>query len=262
MLKKMILRMFQRFGYQLLRSPDEILKRGPEWDDAFALVYKACQPYTMTAPYRILAMYKASLYVAENRIPGNIVECGVWRGGSMMIAAMALLASGDLRPDLYLFDTFEGMSEPTNRDIDGSGNPIAETLAKILKTRESLWCVAPLDDVKANVEGTGYPVDRIHYVKGKVEDTLPATAPTTISLLRIDVDWYEPTLHCLQTLYPRLVPGGVLILDDYSDWPGAQQATDEYFAAVSPSPLLVPIDSSARLVIKTSDQVAVKLGTS
>jgi len=79
MIRRLIPRLFQRFGYQILRSPEEIFKRGPEWNDAFASIYNACRPYTMTAPYRMLAMHKASLYVARNRIPGAIVECGVWR---------------------------------------------------------------------------------------------------------------------------------------------------------------------------------------
>jgi hypothetical protein len=250
MIKRLIPRLFQRLGYQILRSPEEIFKRGPEWNDAFASIYNACKPYTMTAPYRMLAMHKASLYVAQNRIPGAVVECGVWRGGSMMVAALSLLAAGDLRPELHLFDTFEGMSEPTARDVDGKGRPVAERLAKIPKTGESLWCVASLEDVKANIGGTGYPPERIHYVKGRVEETLPAGAPPAISLLRIDVDWYEPTLHCLQTLYPRLTAGGVLILDDYTDWPGARQAIEEYFAGVSPAPLLVAVDNSARLAVK------------
>ena len=250
MLKRLIPRLAQRFGYQILRSPTEVLKRGPEWNDAFASIYNACRPYTLTAPYRILAMHKASHYVAQNRIPGAVVECGVWRGGSMMIAALTLLKAGDFRPELHLFDTFEGMSEPTARDVDGRGHPIAATLAKTPKAMDSLWAVASLEDVKANLARTGYPSDRLHYIKGKVEETLHACAPQAISLLRIDVDWYEPTLHCLRTLYPRLVAGGVLILDDYTDWPGARQAVDEYFAGVSPAPLLIPVDNSARLAVK------------
>ena len=253
--------MFQRFGYQLMRSPEAICKAGPEWNDAFALVYNTCLPYTMTSPYRMLAMYKASRYVAQNRLPGDIVECGVWRGGSMMIAAMTLLAATDFRPALHLFDTFEGMPEPTHRDIDYTGKPIAETLAKMPKTETSLWCVAPLENVIANIERTGYPTDRIHYIKGKVEDTLPSRAPNAISLLRIDVDWYEPMLHCLRTLYPRLVTGGVLIIDDYTDWPGARQAMDEYFAKVKPVPLLIPVDNSARFAIKIGDQSNGKVGS-
>ncbi len=250
MLKRIIPRLFLRIGYQLLRSQEEIIKRGPEWNDDFAAIYNACKPYTMTSPHRILAMHKASRYVAQNRLAGEIVECGVWRGGSMMVAALSMLAAGDCRPELYLFDTFAGMPEPTDRDVDGSGRAIAETLARLPKTAESIWAIAPLAEVKANIERTGYPSSRVHYVEGRVEETLAAAAPAAISLLRIDVDWYEPTLHCLQTLYPRLVAGGVLILDDYTEWTGARQATEEYFAAISPAPLLVPIDNSARLAIK------------
>jgi hypothetical protein len=100
------------------------------------------------------------------------------------------------------------------------------------------------------VLSTGYPADRLHLVQGKVEDTLPGAAPARIALLRLDTDWYESTRHELVHLYPRLVPNGVLIIDDYGDWVGAKEAVDEYFAAQPFQPFLSRMDHTGRLAIK------------
>jgi len=87
-------------------------------------------------------------------------------------------------------------------------------------------------------------------VAGAVEDTLPDRAPMEIALLRLDTDWYASTKHELETLYPRLVSGGVLMLDDYGHWTGCRKAVDEYFAANAPAPLLNRIDYTARVATK------------
>jgi hypothetical protein len=111
------------------------------------------------------------------------------------------------------------------------------------------WCYSPLDEVKRNLARTGYPAERVVYVQGKVEDTIPGTLPERTALLRLDTDWYSSTRHELEHLYPGLVAGGVLVLDDYGTWQGARQATDEYFAARGPL-LLNRIDSTGRIAVK------------
>jgi hypothetical protein len=103
------------------------------------------------------------------------------------------------------------------------------------------WCVAGVQSVRKNVLSTGYPEEKLHLVQGKVEDTLPAAAPERIALLRLDTDWYESTRHELVHLYPRLVPNGVLIIDDYGDWVGAKEAVDEFLSRM---------DNTGRLIIK------------
>ena len=113
-------------------------------------------------------------------------------------------------------------------------------------------CYASLSDVQATMALSGYDPRRIHFVQGKVEDTLPAQAPERLALLRLDTDWYASTRHELEQLYPRLSPGGVLIVDDYGYWQGAKKATDEYIAAQAPSLFLNRVDYSARLAIKTT----------
>jgi hypothetical protein len=152
---------------------------------------------------------------------------------------------------LFLFDTFEGMTPPTAHDVSLDGRSARDLLAEPRSTAaDSAWCYATLPDVQAALTRTRYPAERLHFVPGRVEDTLPGKAPQNIALLRLDTDWYESTRHELLHLYPRLCAGGVLILDDYGHWDGARKAVDEYFATEAEPLLLSRIDYSGRLAIK------------
>ena len=205
----------------------------------------------MPSPSRVTALCEAVRYLADAEVQGDVVECGVWRGGSMMAVARSLLQFGDTSRHLYLFDTFQGMTAPTKKDVTFRGDSAARLLeVEAPAEAESVWCIASLEEVRSNMQATGYPSARIHYVEGRVEETIPAQMPDSIALLRLDTDWYESTRHELEHLYPRLVKGGVLILDDYGHWQGARQAVDEYFARTGGRPLLHRIDYSGRLAIK------------
>jgi O-methyltransferase len=206
-------------------------------------------PYTMTTPPRIYALTRAVEYVSARPTPGAVVECGVWRGGSMMAVALTLLRLGISDRDLYLFDTFTGMTAPTEEDVKRSGERAADLLADE-RPDSDVWAVAPLDQVREAVLSVGYPPERIHFVQGPVEETLPANAPDEIALLRLDTDWYSSTKHELVHLYPRLARGGVLILDDYGYWQGARQAADEYLSENDVPLLLNRIDHTARIAVK------------
>ena len=113
-----------------------------------------------------------------------------------------------------------------------------------------MWCIADEDDVRRNLASTGYPMDRVQLVRGKVEQTLPEFAPERIALLRLDTDWYESTRHELQHLYPRVTAGGIVLIDDYGYWRGARRAVDEYLKTLQRRPLLTRVDSTGRLLIK------------
>ncbi len=206
-------------------------------------------PYTMTTPARIYALVRAVEYVSARAIPGALVECGVWRGGSMMAVALTLLRLGITDRDLYLFDTFSGMTAPTDEDVERSGTRAADLLAE--ESRDSdVWAIASIDEVREAVFSVGYPQERIHFVQGPVEETLPANAPDGIALLRLDTDWYSSTKHELVHLFPRLAAGGVLILDDYGYWQGARRAADEYMSENEVPLLLNRIDNTARMAVK------------
>jgi O-methyltransferase len=212
---------------------------------------RAVRPYTLTSVARLTALCEAVDYVVRHRIPGDIVECGVWKGGSMMAVARTLCELEDRDRQLYLFDTYEGMTQPSDKDVSAQGKRAADMLrAEDKQDPHSVWCAAPLDAVKQAMTSTGYDPAKLHFVKGRVEDTVPARAPERIAILRLDTDWYESTLHEMTHLFPRLVPGGVLIIDDYGHWQGARQAIDEYLRDNEIQILLHRIDDTGRSAIK------------
>jgi O-methyltransferase len=216
-------------------------------------ICKAVEPYTMTSPERINALVDAVNYVVTNKIDGAMVECGVWKGGSTMAIAIALKLSSDENRDLYLYDTFAGMSAPSDADISIDGDKAQAEFDKTKISQDSsTWCLSNLAEVKQNVSGTGYRQDKIHFIEGKVEDTIPANMPEKIALLRLDTDWYESTKHELTHLFPLLQPKAVLIIDDYGYWEGAKKAVDEYIAEKNICILLNRIDNTGRIAIVTA----------
>jgi O-methyltransferase len=214
-------------------------------DDTTRDILKRSQPRTLTGLAKLLPLVDAVRYTVEHQIPGAAVECGVWRGGSMQAVAWTLLDAGVDDRDLYLYDTFEGMSQPTEDDVQTRTRATAADLL----SRGKAMCIADLDDVQQGMSETGYPMDRIHFHPGKVEDTIPEHTPEQIALLRLDTDWYESTKHELEHLYPRLSPGGVLIIDDFGSWDGARKATLEWLQESGEQLLLVPI-GAARIAVK------------
>jgi O-methyltransferase len=219
-----------------------------DYDEPAQQIITDVKPWTMTSPEKLYALILATRYVERHKIPGGIVECGVWRGGSMHAVAKTLLALDSTDRDLYLFDTFEGMSEPTDEDRRQDGKQAADMLAA--STRDNpVWAVAGLDDVQAGMGTLGYPLERIHYVPGMVEDTTPGQAPEQIAILRLDTDWYASTKHELEHLYSRLSPGGVLLLDDYGWWQGSRQAVDEFLDSTGERLLLLRM-AEGRIAVK------------
>jgi O-methyltransferase len=217
----------------------------PDFEDDDKAIIKLVEPFTKTSRERILAMIRSVQYITRNEISGAIVECGVYKGGSMLAAARALLAMNCQNRDLFLFDTFEGMAEPTDKDVNIKG-----LIAVDERQNRKVWSRCPLEAVQASFGEIAYNPELIHYVEGMVEDTIPNQAPERIALLRLDTDWYESTLHELEHLYPRLVSGGVLIIDDYGHWRGAREAVDEYIDKHKLKLFLNRIDYTGRLCIK------------
>jgi O-methyltransferase len=218
----------------------------------FLTLYEACREQTLTSIERMYALYKAVEYVIQTGIPGDFAECGVWRGGSVMMMALAAQRFGDVSRTLWLYDTFSGMTAPTSEDVQTmTGVAAVDVLAASPKTRDDpFWGVAPHDVVARNLAATGYPSSAIRYVVGDVMDTLPAVQPDQLALLRLDTDWHESTRHELTHLYPRLSQGGVIIIDDYGYWSGARKAVDDFFDAEPKRPLLSRIDFTGRIGVR------------
>lgn len=219
-----------------------------DYEDDYREIIRAVRSYTMTSNDKLHALITATKYIHDYKIPGAIVECGVWRGGSMHAVARTLDAQDDHSRELFLFDTFAGMTEPTDKDERHDGR----TAANLLETSErsaAVWAQASLEDVQTGFAGVPYPAERIHYVQGPVEKTVPDQAPEQIALLRLDTDWYESTKHEFDHLYPRLVSGGVLLIDDYGWWKGSRTATQEFLAETGERLLLIRM-ASGRVAIK------------
>ena len=228
--------------------PDEIAD-----DRAYLDILRKIAPYTMTVNDGLettYALFQAVRYIAQNRIPGDIVECGVWRGGSMMLVAHALQHFGDTGRQLHLYDTYAGMTEPDDIDIDFDNQAIRPLWIEARKTGGLMGFGGAVDEVKANLRLTGYPEPQMRFIAGDVLQTIPAQSPPRIALLRLDTDWYRSTLHELQHLYDRIVPNGVLIVDDYGWCRGARQATDEFFRDRPFKPMMHRVDQGPRMIIK------------
>lgn len=247
MIKNALRKIVRKFGFDIVRFPGNESAFPIDFRDDETAIIREVRPFTMTSVERIYALIQAVRYISANRIEGSIVECGVWKGGSMAAVARTLLQVHDTERDLYLFDTFEGMSEPTGNDIDYEGHNACDVMRK----NPGYKCAdAPLESVRKVLYETGYPKDNIHFVQGKVEETIPGRAPQRIALLRLDTDWYESTKHELTHLFPRLADSGVIIIDDYGHWRGSRQACDEYFVSNKVPILLDRIDYTGRIAVK------------
>jgi len=205
----------------------------------------------MTSMERMHTLFEAVNYIEKNKIEGDYVECGVWKGGSSMMAAMAFVQNNSFDRTLYLYDTFQGMSEPSDKDISIKGQKMMESWKQI-KTGDKIFCYSSLDEVKSNINKTNYPLDKIKYIEGKVETTIPELIPEKIAILRLDTDWYESTYHEMVHLYPLLTEKGVLIIDDYGHWKGAREAVDQYFSENNIKTFMHRIDYTGRVIVKTS----------
>jgi hypothetical protein len=194
-----------------------------------------------------MALCEAVRYLEHAGIEGPIVECGVWRGGSMMAAALTLVELGATDRELVMFDTFTEMPLPDERDTHMSGKGGPEFFAEQVAGND-VYDLLPLDRVRALIEETGYPAERMRFVPGLVEETIPEHAPEAIALLRLDTDWYRSTIHEMRHLYPRIVSGGIVLVDDYGEFAGARQAVDEFLAEDGRPVLLNRVDFSCRLI--------------
>jgi len=235
---------------RIVRAPARkrrLLESLVDVDPEFWPLYEQCKPATLTSAEQLYALYKSIEYIVRGEVPGDLVECGVWHGGSFMMMALALRQFGDVRRHLFGFDTFDYVPEPGERDIrQDTGQSAAEFLQAYPRDH---WADA-FEAARANIASTRYPSELVTLCKGRVEETVPGSAPEQIALLRLDTDWYESTRHELVHLYPRLAAGGVLIIDDYGFWRGAREATDEYFRDRRDKVLLNRVDRTGRIGVK------------
>jgi len=262
--EQVIDRAARRLGLQVSRVSSAATRLPVEATARDAEVIASLRPFTMTSSERLWSLLNAVRYLENESVPGDFVECGVWRGGSVMAMAGELRNLGAIDRRIWLYDTFAGMTPPTVEDVEAGTGVTATTMLDTTEVGDgnNVWCVAGRADVEANVRGTGYPFEKFTFVEGDVAQTLTHTVPETIALLRLDTDWYESTRIGLEVLYPRLAVGGVCILDDYGHWQGARKAVDDYFEDLGHRPYMHTIDYSGRVFIKTASRPAHEGGTS
>ena len=213
-------------------------------------IWDSVRPFTMTSLERVAALCDSIDYIVRNGIAGQIVECGVWKGGSAMAAMLRLKQNGEISREFALFDTFEGMTLPGEHDRDLKGVSAEQQLAAGPPESNLVWCRSHLDEVLHNISLTGYDKGLISCIKGNVLETIPREGQEEIALLRLDTDFYDSTLHELRHLYHHVAPGGVVIIDDYGHWRGCQKAVDEFFEAEPFRPLMHSIDYTGRIFVK------------
>lgn len=242
------------------RPRSEVLPRDLAQEKEFLRIHRRCRDHGAMSAALNFALYQSLDYLQKHDIAGDIAETGVWKGASMMFCALALMAKKDTTRNLYLYDVFDlSWPEPLEVDFSRYGGDY-ESRMKAFRDQERAraadQCKAKREAdefyelVRKNMYSTGYPAARIRFVRGYVEQTLPANIPDELALLRLDTDWYKSTRHALEHLYARLVPGGVLLIDDYPTENGATQAVDDFFAELKEPIFLGRIDWQGRIGIK------------
>ncbi len=248
---KYIRPIWHRLGFDIRKYRDDTLVFPPDFDDETIAIWKKIHPYTLTGKERVYTLVQAVKHLVEFQVEGAMVECGIWKGGSSMAIALTLQNLGISDRDLYMYDTYTGMAQPTEIDVSYKGGRAVERFDRNkISDDVSAWCFSPLEEVTANLHSTGYNKERLHFIQGKVEETIPETIPEKIALLRLDTDFYESTKHEMEHLYPLIEPNGIIIIDDYGHWQGSRIAVDEYIAENNIQIFLNRVDYTARLGIK------------
>jgi hypothetical protein len=166
-------------------------------------------------------------WIAQENIPGNFVEAGVYKGGIIMAMALKCKQLG-LDRKIYAYDTFSGMTQPVSCiDVNIHNIPASHLMDKSnIQYSEDIYCTSGLEETKSNVETTGYST--VTFCQGDIVQTAIETIPSQIALLRLDTDWYESTKFELDHFEPNVVSGGFVIVDDYGHWRGSRRAVDEF----------------------------------
>jgi hypothetical protein len=238
---------FDRFGSGRVKGYDG------EAEAAAALARVA--GHTMISYERAVTLYQQVRHLELNGIEGALVECGVWKGGASALMALANIEHGSKRRELFLFDSFQGLPEPTKRDGAAVMAKAQRLAGRNLSGSGALepigWDRASRRDCEEIFRTVGYPAEHVHYHEGWFQETLPRTTGIgAVALLRLDGDWYESTKVCLEILYPKVVPGGFVVIDDYGHHEGCREAVDEYRREHGIREFLHHIDTTGRYWIK------------
>jgi hypothetical protein len=249
-------------GLELRRKPARQPESRPQSPDDLDDAYQLVQDHTMVAKEGLSCLYNQVVFCERNHLRGDFVECGVWKGGSVGIMALANLKHGRSRRQIHLFDAFDDICEP-DAAVDGERavrevrewSKDAETQGRLVPVKgiyDRFGGHGTLEGNRFLLENTiGYPGEWLHFYKGWFQETLPLHSPkiTDIALLRIDADWYASTKVCLDHLYNKVVPGGFVIIDDYGAYEGCRKAVDEFISNLGRPMYLNHVNSEIRYLI-------------
>lgn len=233
--------------------PVNLARMGYPADMARDAALTTVADHTMLSVERLISLWEQVQYLDHSAIDGALVECGVWRGGAAGMMAAAHQSSESVRRPMHLFDSFAGLPEP-NREKDGEFAIRYAGGKAEGHDRPIGRCVSALGDCRRLLEATlAYPSTLIEYHVGWFSKTIPSVAPRLdpIALLRLDGDWYESTRLALTYLYPLVVNGGLIVVDDYGYWPGCRKAVDEFLMGLQRPVLLNRVDYCARYWVKS-----------
>ncbi len=245
--KNLIKRIFDISGYTIINNKQIIVELSEKDKSLIEIVEK----YTMTPRIRIFNLLQALRHLKEKSIEGDYVECGVWKGGNILLFKKFLNNEETQNRNIYAYDTFEGMTDPDENDFEISTNIKSKYLLENdYHKKTNNWGVCSLEDVKKNILINKSDLEDINFVKGDVLKTLNNEnyIPKKISLLRLDTDWYQSTKKELEVLYERVSAGGIIIIDDYGHWGGSKKAVDEFFS--NKYVWMHYVDYACRLIIK------------
>jgi O-methyltransferase len=215
--KKIIKRFLHFKGYKIVPSFDS----NPQTSE-FKRLYNKYSDYTMIPEINYVTNLELA-YKYAKQIEGDIVECGVWKGG--MIAGIAEVLGSNRT--YYLFDSFEGLPEVKEIDGDTAKRWQQNTIAENYYNN----CRAAMEDAETAMKRTHC---NYRFIKGWFNETLPGfEMRNRIALLRLDGDWYESTMDCLKYLYPGLADKGLLLIDDYFAWEGCSRAVHDYLSEIN-----------------------------
>ena len=230
---------------QFLVLNRSITELDPLIDRDFRKIYKKIEKeFGKADPTSSYTVYNCLKHIIQNKIKGDLVECGVFKGKMIAVMIETLNFYNSSEKNIYLYDTFEGMTP--NSEVDKHVDTGQKNQVKLEKGDN--YC--DIESVQKNLENFNYDEKKIFYIKGDVKETLEGRLPDQISLLRLDTDFYESSLIELEKLYPKVNNSGFVIYDDYGHWIGQKKATDEFFTNKNIKPFLVRTSRKERLEVK------------
>ena len=253
MLKKIIKKILNRFSYKIISNNDwnaKVENLIVEATKEDIQEFEKVDEISLTSYPNRWSLIQSLKYIEENNISGEIVETGVYKGANLILINNFLTKS-NMHKKIFAFDTYEGQPDPSEKDFDIKGTKMIEKF-EVLKKKNVTPVFCSLENVKKNILNySENDLEKIIFVKGKVEETLRSekNLPNKISLLRLDTDFYDSIKISLEILYPRLCKGGVLIIDDYGHFKGAQTAVDDFFNNKK-NIWMHRVDYTCRLIIK------------